>query len=172
MNTDTNAPAGRSCRRWFSRLVVACAAIVGVLGASSSAQAAQPDVSPVLECVTVNGDGSFTAFFGYVNRSGATETVPAGGSNRLSGAATGTPPTSFQPGRQVAAFSVRSKGPAVVVWKLGNRTASASLRSSPCSTNPTMAEAPVMVLLVAAPALTIAGWMAVQRRRDPDRVAA
>ena len=119
--------------------------------APSGAHAASLNISPVLECVTLNGDGTFTAFFGYMNRTDATQVVAPGSDNRLNGAAAGSPPSSFDIGRHVAVFSARSSGSGNLVWKLGTRTATAGPGSSPCSTNPTVAEAPVLILLVVAP---------------------
>src|SRR5262245_17035524 len=41
-------------------------------------------VRPILECVRPNGNGSFTAFFGHHNESGAAVTIPAGERNGFS----------------------------------------------------------------------------------------
>ncbi len=93
-------------------------------------------VSPILECVTDNGGGTYTAFFSSLNRNATPVTIPIGGDNKF----TPSPqdrgqPTTFQPGRTPywpnAAFSVVFGG-SNLVWTLrapgtsgGTSTASA-----------------------------------------------
>jgi hypothetical protein len=119
-------------------------------------------LSPVTECVIVNGDGTFTAFFGYDNRTGGPATRPLGERNRLRGAAGGAP-TTFATGRHVAVFSATSDD-SRIAWRLDDRDAVATPRSVPCSTNPSMPEAPVTLLLMLAPAL-VTGWWIRRRQR-------
>ncbi len=119
------------------------------------------EVRPTTECVIVNGDGTFTAFFGYDNRSGRSVDIAAGRNNRVTGAAV-APPGSFAPGRHVAVFSATT-GEARIAWRLGGRRATATARSQPCSTNPSVPEAPVTIALLIAPALLAGWWM---RRRQ------
>ena len=118
-------------------------------------RSAHTDVRPTRECVIVNGDGTFTAFFGYDNRSGRSVDIAAGRTNRVNGASV-APPTSFAPGRHVAVFSATT-GEAALAWRLGGRRATATARSQPCSTNPSVPEVPVTIALLLAPAL-LAGW--------------
>ena len=98
-------------------------------------------VGPVLECVRNNGDGTYTAFFGYNNQSGAAQSIPAGGgANRFSPAPENRgQPSDFQPGRQVSVFSVTWNG-TNLVWALnlnGNGgTATANASSAACAGSP------------------------------------
>lgn len=91
------------------------------------------DVRPILECVADNGDGTYTAFFGYENLDGEPGTIPYGASNRLAPTRyQGQQPDTFtmpnvvpgRPGRTLYypghAFTVTfSRGQ--VVWRLRNR---------------------------------------------------
>lgn len=119
-------------------------------------------LTPVTECVIVNGDGTFTAFFGYDNRTGGPVSRSLGGHNRVRGAA-GAAPTTFAAGRHVAVFSATTAD-SRIAWRLGDRDAVATPRSVPCSTNPSMPEAPVTLLLMLAPAL-VTGWWIHRRQR-------
>jgi hypothetical protein len=90
------------------------------------------DVRPVLECVADNGNGSYTARFGYLNENAAAITIPIGEDNKF----TPTPqdrgqPTEFQPGRIVEAFAVDFDG-SNLVWTLQGRTSTASRTSQAC----------------------------------------
>ena len=123
----------------------------------------------VTECVIVNGDGTFTAFFGYDNRSGATATRPLGDRNRLRGA-DGAAPTTFAAGRHVAVFSATSSE-SRIAWRLDGRDAVATPRSVPCSTNPSMPEAPVTLLLMLAPTLVTGWWIRRRQRLVPCATA-
>ncbi|MDZ4198896.1 MAG: choice-of-anchor A family protein, partial [Kiritimatiellia bacterium] len=94
-------------------------------------------VRPILECVTANADGSYTAHFGYLNEGDETVTIPVGPNNKfVGGAPDRQPPTEFAPGRTPfwpnAAFSVRFNGDNLV-WALNGRTSTASSKSTPCS---------------------------------------
>lgn len=142
-------------------------ALAGALVPAAPAGAAARDVQPVLECVMVNGDGTYTAFFGYDSSSSSVETIPQGGRNRL--VASPTPPQSspedFQPGRHVAVFSVTTTA-ASVTWRLWTLEATATAASKPCATSATVPEAPVAVLLLLAPAATAGWWISRQRRHS------
>lgn len=88
-------------------------------------------VSPVLECVTNNDDGTFTASFGYNNEGTLVREIPVGANNRFSGTPSqdaGQPGT-FQPGRVRNVFEVTANNETNVVWSLNsgtNRTATGS----------------------------------------------
>jgi hypothetical protein len=80
----------------------------------------------VLECVANNGDGSYTAYFGYKNDNSGPVAIPVGGQNKFSpNPAERGQPTVFQPGRQVGVFSVLFNG-SNLVWTLNGRMATAS----------------------------------------------
>lgn len=83
-------------------------------------------VSPVLECVSDQGDGQYVAHFGYNNPNSVPVTIPVGTKNRFSPSPQNRgQPTVFQPGRQVDAFTVKFNG-GNLVWTLNGRTATAS----------------------------------------------
>lgn len=99
-------------------------------------------IHPIVECVTNNGNGTYTAYFGYKNDNATAMTITVGTNNRF----TPSPqdrgqPSLFQPGRTPfwpnAAFSVIFDG-SNLVWTLtgpdgATRTATASSGSAPCA---------------------------------------
>jgi Putative Ig domain len=90
-------------------------------------------ISPVLECVTNNGDGTYTAYFGYNNPNSLIVTIPLGSNNRF----TPNPqdrgqPTTFETGRRVSVFSVIFNG-SNLVWTLNGKTSTASANSKRCN---------------------------------------
>ncbi|GAB4395603.1 MAG: hypothetical protein OHK0053_04890 [Microscillaceae bacterium] len=105
--------------------------------ASANSAACPRPVRPVLECVKLNNDGSYAAVFGYLNENAGTVEIAVGENNNL------TPntqnaflPTTFLPGRQVAAFEIPFDG-SNLVWTLegpdgSRRTSTASANSAAC----------------------------------------
>ncbi|MCB1000874.1 MAG: hypothetical protein KDB40_16380 [Acidimicrobiales bacterium] len=158
----------RTSRRLAFGLAMAGASVAGAVGAvgtMAGAVHADDDVPsslrPVAECVIVNGDGSFTAFFGYSNDTGREIVVPVSSDNRID-ERVGQPVVRFRVGRVVAAFSVTTRA-TTITWRLGDQRIRVTAESTPCSTNPTVPEAPVALVLLVAPAGMTAWWM---RRRQ------
>ncbi|MVM39635.1 hypothetical protein GO730_21860 [Spirosoma sp. HMF3257] len=98
-------------------------------------------VRPVLECVALNGDGSYTARFGYKNDNAVSVIIPAGTANYFvpNAGLTGLidPPTLFLPGRQQNTFQIQFNGNALT-WLLKGpdnqtRTSTASSTSTRCA---------------------------------------
>jgi hypothetical protein len=90
-------------------------------------------VRPVLECVTNNGDGTYTAFFGYKNDNNVSVYIPVGNKNKF----TPTPQDRgqtrvFESGRHYKVFTVNFNG-SNLVWTLNGRTSTASSNSAPCN---------------------------------------
>ena len=90
-------------------------------------------VRPVLECVRNNGDGTYTAFFGYKNDNSVSVYIPVGNKNKF----TPTPQERgqtrvFEPGRHYKVFTVNFNG-SNLVWTLNGRTSTASSNSAPCN---------------------------------------
>ncbi|MEZ5249371.1 MAG: hypothetical protein R2713_09240 [Ilumatobacteraceae bacterium] len=95
----------RTSRRLAFGLAMAGASVAGAVGAvgtMAGAVHADDDVPsslrPVAECVIVNGDGSFTAFFGYSNDTGREIVVPVSSDNRID-ERVGQPVVRFRVGR-------------------------------------------------------------------------
>ncbi len=104
----------------------------GLIDAADALEEVRRPVRPVLECVTNNGNGTFTALFGYKNDNPTTIAIPIGRNNKF------TPrpqdrgqPTSFLPGRHRGVFSVGFNG-GNLVWTLSRRTSTASANSQSC----------------------------------------
>jgi hypothetical protein len=79
-------------------------------------------ITPTVSCLFDNGDGSSTAFFGYENSSSQVVEIAAGTNDRVNinafspGAANQGQPSSFKPGKSVAAFSVLVWNAEPVTW--------------------------------------------------------
>lgn len=91
---------------------------------------------PILECVYDNGDGSYTAYFGYDNENDYNVAIPVGSDNRFTPSPQGRgQPSLFEPGRTPeypdAAFGVDFDGSSLA-WTLDGGTAEASSNSAPC----------------------------------------
>lgn len=100
---------------------------------------------PLLECVDDNGDGTFTAHFGYLNQSGATINLEIGPKNMfVPGQQDFGQPTVFLPGEHLNVFSVVFPGTEDLKWMLkadGDKrhqvVASSSSDACTTSTTPT-----------------------------------
>jgi hypothetical protein len=106
----------------------------GILDAYNAVAAAQLKlpVRPVLECVVDNGNGSYTARFGYKNENLFDVTIPVGAKNKFTPAPENRgQTTTFVPGRQRNTFTVTFDG-RPLVWTLNGRTSTASSRSRRC----------------------------------------
>ncbi len=98
--------------------------LVFILGIGSSAFSQQA-ISPILERVRDNCNGTYTGFFGYLNRNTDTVKIPVGPKNRFTGLIDRGQPVEFLPGRQKEVFVVDFTPPHIV-WSLAyptNRTA-------------------------------------------------
>jgi lipopolysaccharide/colanic/teichoic acid biosynthesis glycosyltransferase len=127
----------RSIGRLFG-LALALVFPVTALAAPASEQLKR--VSPVLECVRTNSDGSYTAFFGYYNPNSVAIELPIGNEKGRENNFYKQPsdmgqPTTFHSGRHRAVFSVQSAG-SNLLWKLNKKTSTASAGSYQCATSP------------------------------------
>ncbi|HKI02659.1 MAG TPA: PqqD family protein [Thermoanaerobaculia bacterium] len=97
---------------------------------------------PLLECVDDNGDGTYTAHFGYLNNSGANITLETGPKNMfVPGQEDLGQPTVFLPGEHLNVFSVVFSGTNEIKWMLkadGDKRhqVTASADSEACTTTP------------------------------------
>ncbi len=93
-------------------------------------------VVPLLECVKNNGDGTLTAFFGYMNKNSFPLEIPIGEQNKFApGSEDRGQPKRFEPGRSpeypAASFHVVFNGESIT-WTLDGGLVSASAKSSYC----------------------------------------
>jgi serine protease AprX len=107
-----------------------------VLGYADPATALPLPVRPILECVTDNGSGKYTAYFGYTNENPIGASIPIGVGNAFSpGQQSRGQPTTFEPGRTLywpeAAFKVDFSSNSLT-WTLNGQTAIASNSSPRC----------------------------------------
>lgn len=90
-------------------------------------------VIPVLDCVRNNGDGTYTAFFGYENQNEVSIYIPIHSQNKISPAPWDRgQPGVFRSGRWEKVFSV-SFSNGNIIWHLLNRIATASSNSALCN---------------------------------------
>jgi hypothetical protein len=121
-------------------------------------------VRPVLECVSANGDGTYTAVFGTYNDNSSSRTIPVGVLNFIPSTDWDRgQPTTFAPGRTVASFSVTFTGH--VTWAIDGIHETALPSSQPCNSAPNVSEAGTPVLLALTLMVMGGGWMTWQRRR-------
>ncbi len=100
----------------------------------TSTNGSQGKISPVLECVYDNGDGTYIAYFGYLNPNPYVVTIPVGSANKF----TPNPQdrgqvTVFLTGRHNFVFEVPFDGSSGnQVWTLNGRTSTANSGSKKC----------------------------------------
>lgn len=101
-------------------------------------------ISPVLECVDENSDGTFTAHFGYYNRNNFPVDIVPGSDNYFHPQPRQrNQPTTFRPGRSYKDYTEVFNGNNLV-WTLNKRTATASRNSKRCTyPSPTITPIPV-----------------------------
>jgi hypothetical protein len=129
-------PGGRPAA---ARLALALAAgsflVLASPGTAAAADRSHPDdVVPIVDCVTSDRHGTWTAVFGYDNRTGVRVTIPVGPGNQVLPATNGDPqPTSFDPGVHHGAFvAVWTRGGGAM-WHLGSVNLTARKTDTACS---------------------------------------
>ena len=122
----------RHTRGLLVRAVLVAVVAVGALVAAPGAASARGTVVPLLDCVLTNGDGSWTAVFGYENTSSSPVRIPTGARNKVTPVTHGTPqPTTFQPGTHRGAFTVTVPRGAGPMWHLDGTNLTARLGTAP-----------------------------------------
>jgi hypothetical protein len=112
---------------------------------------------PLLECVDDNGNGTFTAHFGYLNQSGATINLAVGPKNMfVPGQEDFGQPTVFLPGEHLNVFSVVFPATDEIKWMLkadGDKRHQvvASATSDACPTVPGTTMAPTLPTTTTVP---------------------
>src|SRR5436190_1259684 len=94
------------------------------------------DLTPVTTCDWNNGDGSYTAVFGYRNDSSKTILVGIGSNNQFSPSSGDRGQiTSFPSGSATSSFTVRWDG-SPLTWKLATKTLTTSSSGTQCPAPP------------------------------------
>lgn len=151
------------------RRTLAATFIVGaglaVAGPAEASPIQNTDVSPVFECSAPNSDGTYTAFFSYVNEDKSTVEIPLGLRNFVIDGTPGSPqPTKFSPGSHAAVFGVPFNKRFPPTWVLDFEVATANTTDL-CSAPPELAENGTWIALPAASLGSIAMWGLIHRRR-------
>jgi hypothetical protein len=142
MNDSGRLRAGRRSSR-VARLVIAAAigSLVslspGVAGAAPGGsgvdRSSPPDVIPLIDCIVSHADGTWTAVFGYDNRTGASIDIPVGPANQVTPTSSGQPqPTTFATGIRHGVFSVTVRGGGGPMWHLGHTNLAARTTDTAC----------------------------------------
>jgi hypothetical protein len=122
------------------------------------------DLTPVVECIWDNGNGTSTVSWGYLNASTHNLFIEVGGKNKFNpGADNQGQPTTFLPGVHVNEFATTVTG-TNLTWTLGNNKVSTSAATPPCLTKPVSVVGSVPALLLGA-ALLLAIALPVLARR-------
>jgi hypothetical protein len=117
--------------------LVAVIAVAGLLALPGTASA-KGTVVPLLDCVVTNGDGTWTAVFGYRNTSGSAVSIPSGPRNKVTPVTYGVPqPTTFRPGTHRGVFTVTVARGAGPMWHLDGTNLAARLGSATACPSPT-----------------------------------
>jgi hypothetical protein len=90
------------------------------------------EILPIMNCVTNNGNGTYTAYFGYNNKNNVSVFIPVYAQNKISPDPWDRgQPGVFKVGIQERVFSVTwSSGN--IIWHLNNKIATAKISSPPC----------------------------------------
>ncbi len=170
-----------------SRVMRAVAAVSlmmgGIVVAGSSPALAAVDCSvtptnasctrtrPVVECVWLNGDGTFTALFG-TNNTGTEETgFPYGPTNAITPApANRAQPMLIPKGHKKGTFF--TTGTTTIAWKIGTRTVTARTTTRKCATKPVTAFGDARALVLGAGAILVVGLFVRRRRTSLPSVTA
>lgn len=90
-------------------------------------------IRPILECVSDNGGGWYTAYFGYLNENSNSVTIPVGANNRFVPAPEHRgQPELFMPGRHTNVITTNFPADENVVWSLDGNTATAGATGPAC----------------------------------------
>ncbi len=89
-------------------------------------------VQPIVECISRNKDGSYTATFGYNNPNPQAQTVARGPANRLSLFENAGQPVIFEPGRHESVFHVVFERRENLSWTLGSETTTVDVNATFC----------------------------------------
>jgi hypothetical protein len=90
------------------------------------------EILPIMNCVTNNGNGTYTAYFGYNNKNSVSVFIPIYAQNKISpGPWDRGQPGVFKVGVQERVFSVTWTS-GNIIWHLNNKIAIAKRTSPPC----------------------------------------
>ncbi len=85
---------------------------------SSIQRGGNAPLTPRLDCVAANADGTFSAYFGYENHNGVTVTLPYGAQNSLALDTANHRVTEFQPGNHTFVFGVDFRREQQLVYRV------------------------------------------------------
>jgi len=117
-------------------VVLAAPAFAATVDCSTTWTTAEcQQVTPTVQCVWTNPDGSHTAAFGYVNNAADDILVNVGAGNRMDPGTNLGQPTFLPRGTSVTAFTVTYTG-TQEAWVLVGKRATANGSTTPCASPP------------------------------------
>jgi hypothetical protein len=130
------------------------------------------DLTPIVECLWSNGDGTSTIAWGYNNPSTHVIFIDFGGKNKLNpGADNQGQGTTFLPGMHHNSFTSTVNG-TDRTWTLGNEKVSTSASTPACPTKPVPMIGSLRALLVGIALLLAIGLPVLALRPERTRVPA
>ena len=162
----------RLARGALTAALVATAVLAPALPASAAAIDCTPmgepacrTLTPIVECVWVETNGTRTVVWGYDNPSDMVLHIDIGAKNGMSPGADGQgQPTEFAVGRHANVFTTNVTGTSAS-WRLGNNTASLSGSTAACATKPVSQVGNFFALALYVIAIAAAVPVAVRPRR-------
>jgi hypothetical protein len=151
---------------------IAAPAQAATINCTPMAELACKDLTPLVNCIWNNGDGTSTVVWGYDNPSSDTLTIDFGGKNKM---ATGPDDQGqgniFLPGLHNNAFTTTFSG-TIRTWTLGNNKVSSSASSPACPTKPVSVIGSGRALLLGIVLALAIGLPVVAARREGREVLA
>ena len=152
---------------------VAAPAQAATINCTPMADIACKDLTPIVECVWNNGDGTSTIAWGYDNPSTDTLMIDIGAKNKMaSGADDQGQGTLFTPGLHTNAFVTTVATGTNRTWTLGNNKASTSASTPACLTKPVSVIGSARALLLGVVLMLAIGLPVLAARRDRREVSA
>jgi hypothetical protein len=152
--------------------VTAAPAQAATINCTPMSDIACKDLTPIVECVWSNGDGTYTIAWGYNNPSSDTLYIDFGGKNKMSpGADDQGQGTLFLPGMHHNTFVTDHLG-TNRTWTLGNNKVSPTGSTPACPTKPVSVIGNAKVLLLGVALMLAVGLPVLAARRVGREVPA
>jgi hypothetical protein len=151
--------------------VMAAPAQAATINCTPMADIACKDLTPIVECIWSNGDGTYAIAWGWNNPSADTLYIDFGGKNKMApGADDQGQPTLFTPGLQHNVFVTTGSGNRT--WTLGNNKAVSGSSTPACPTKPVSLIGNGRALLLGLALMAVIGLPVVAARRNGREVSA
>jgi hypothetical protein len=152
--------------------VMATPAQAATINCTPMSDPACKDLTPIVECIWNNGDGTYSIAWGYDNPSTDTLYIDFGGKNKMApGADDQGQGTLFTPGMHHNAFVTTVTGTSRT-WTLGNNKAVSGGSTPACPTKPVSVIGSGRALLLGLALMAVVGLPVLASRRAGREVSA